>query len=710
MAAPQVYSESPPWNRLDLRDKFTAASRSGLFQVVANRRMEQFAKYLSTLTVALCALSVSAAAQSAVSTIEIDASRPASYAIPRTIFGSFLEPIGHSIYGGLWAEELQNPSFEDNLWNAGNLRAMIRDNPALERASQLGLPLPWEPLDSSQGNRYAPRWNDAANSYRSLEIMGLPEKEVGIRQQVYLPVHRTFRYTGSIYVKHLIGPQQIEVSLRERNHYESTFVGTPINLTGKEWTKYPFTLVVPEGKIKPHEPSDFVISVKDATRVLVDQVSLMAADNVEGMDPDVIAMAKAMKTPLVRFGGNFTSAYNWRDGIGPRDKRITMLNLAWGIPEYNQFGSDEFLTFCRLIGAQPQIALNLGTGTPEEAGEWVRYVNQHWDNHSGLTWELGNELWGSFQVGYPPRDQVGKLTQSFSDAVHAVDPSARLIATGADPDKFHDWNAVQLGNPPGVFNYLSTHFVVTTSDVVQKNASADFTAQAAFALPVQLERQLRSMHDQIAASPDKDVKTAFTEWLFWAPEASYPRYDNMGGAIGAGGFFNMLLRSADIVPISDMTGILEFAGIWKKQGQVFGAPSYYVFNMYSNANISRPVETSTQGESYDVHQGDKRLPEIPKVPYLDAVAALSEDARTLTLFCVNRDLTQDTRAHISIHGFTSAPEAIVTTLYSDNTYDQNGPESPNKIHPREVRLSLSGSGSEFTFRHASVTKIQFSGH
>lgn len=224
----------------------------------------------------------------------------------------------------------------------------------------------------------------------------------------------------------------------------------------------PFNLGIPEGSVKPLQPSDFVISIRDTTRVLVDQVSLTAADNVDGMDPDMIGMAKAMKTPLLRFGGNFTSAYNWRDGIGPRDKRIAMLNLACGMPEYNQFGTDEFLDFCRLIGAQPQIALNLGTGTPQGAADWVRYVNQLWNTHSGLTRELGNELWGSFQVGYPPRDHLGKLTKSFSDAVHAVDPNARLIATGADPDKFHDWNAVQLENPVGTFNDLSTHFVVTT--------------------------------------------------------------------------------------------------------------------------------------------------------------------------------------------------------------------------------------------------------
>jgi alpha-N-arabinofuranosidase len=86
-----------------------------------------------------------------------------------------------------------------------------------------------------------------------------------------------------------------------------------------------------------------------------------------------------------------------------------MLNLAWGIPEYNQFGTDEFLEYCRLIGAEPQIALNLGSGTPQEAAGWVRYVNAHWGDHQGgLLWELGNELWGNWNTGYPTLAGCGK--------------------------------------------------------------------------------------------------------------------------------------------------------------------------------------------------------------------------------------------------------------------------------------------------------------
>src|SRR5206468_1882249 len=149
-------------------------------------------------------------------------------------------------------------------------------------------------------------------------------------------------------------------------------------------------------------------------RVLLDEASLLPADAKDGLDSDMLAMAKDMSTPLVRFGGNYTSGYHWRDGIGPLDKRVSMRNIAWGIPEYNTFGTDEFLHFCELIGAEPQIALNLGSGTPAEAADWVRYVNQHWHKHAGNLWELGNELWGDWNLGYPTLDELPGRTAQFS--------------------------------------------------------------------------------------------------------------------------------------------------------------------------------------------------------------------------------------------------------------------------------------------------------
>lgn len=639
--------------------------------------------------------------------IEVDAGA-VQHQIPTTIFGTFLEAIGRSIYGGLWAEILQNPSLEANLWSAGNVRGMLEHEPELVRASALGLPLPWEPLNVKQGNRYEPREGDAANSNQSLFLMGLPDQETGIKQQVYLPVHRIASYTGSVYARATDGPAGLTISIRNRTS-GAVLGNAEVNANSKDWTRYTFELKLKPGSVQPLEPVDFVISLVRAQRVLLDQVSLMPADNVDGMDPDAVAMSRDMKSPVLRFGGNFTSGYHWRDGVGPRDKRVNMLNLAWGIPEYNQFGTDEYLEYCRLIGAEPQIALNLGSGTPQEAADWVRYVNEHWGDHrGGLLWELGNELWGEWNTGYPTLGELAARTKAFSDAIHSVDPKARLIATGQDPDVFEKWNAEQLKNAEGAFQFLSTHFVVTDDRVEAKNYGPDFIAKSSFALPVGLERRLRLMGQQLSGSDwaGARVRIAFTEWLFVASDShpSVPRFDNMGGAICAGGFLNMLLRSADLVPISDMTGIMEFGGIWKDKARVFGTPAYWVFRTYSRLRPEKLVSTRTEVQNYSVENGNVRIPEIPNVPYLDVASATNGDG-TLVLFCVNRDVHRPVEAKLRISNFRPSDSATATTIRATLLSDKNNAQYPDAIRPviRQIH-----AGSEFTyhFEPASVTVIE----
>ncbi len=639
--------------------------------------------------------------------IEIDATKPA-HAIPRTIFGTFLEPIGRSIYGGLWAQVLENPSFEDALWSADQIRAQIEREPDLRRSSGMGLPLPWEPLDYAQGSRYEPRWGDAANSSRSLFLMALPGKESGVRQQVYLPVHRVLTYRGSIYAKHASGPAAMEVSLRGRNRQDRVLARARIEMQGHDWRKYEFTLELEKRALARLEPADFVIAVSDETRVLVDQAMLFPADAIAGMDPDMIEMSRALKTPLVRFGGNYTSGYHWRDGIGPVDRRVTMLNQAWGMPEYNHFGTDEFLEFCKLIGARPQIAVNLGSGTPDEAAAWVRYVNERWgDRRGGLLWELGNELWGTFQIGYPTLERIAERTRAFSDAVRKADPRASLIATGDDPDRFRKWNAEALRNAPGAYDYLATHFVVGTN-VRRSNATSEFVAQASLALPVGLERALRDMHAQIEADERARgrVKIAFTEWLFHGANDTVPRFNNMGGAVMTAGFLNTLMRVANFTPVADMTGLIEFGGVWKKRSQVYGVPAYWAFRMYSNADAARLLESRTTSDGYDVREGNARIPEIPDVPDLDSVAALNDSGDALTIFTVNRNLQRDIPAKIRLTGFSTGGRARVQTLSGTSIYQVNDELRPESVRPVESSFEANGREMEYLFPRASVTVIE----
>lgn len=643
-------------------------------------------------------------------TVTVHVTRPGvPKPIPNSVFGSFLEPIGKSTYGGLWADLVENPSFEEGLWSVEGIESLVRDRPTLRRSSHLGLPIPWEPL-VDQGARYLPIRGDAANSTQSLLIMGLPGKEIGIRQRVYLPVKRELTYLASVYLKRISGPEGVTISLRDRDNPDSILASANISAVSPEWKKYSVTLSVPTSKALPLAPSDLVISIHDDTRVQIDQVSLMPADNIEGLDPEEVAMARDLHSPLIRFGGNFTSAYDWRDGVGPRDKRISKLNVSWGIPEYNTFGTDEFLQFCRLVHAEPQIALNLGSDTPEHAAEWVEYVNKRWPNpdgphNGGLLWELGNELWGDFQVGYPSLERVAAKTVETSKAVRKTDARARLIATGADEDHFAKWNDVQLSNPPGTFDYLSTHFVVG-DQMLLKNPTEEFTTAASLALPIGLENRLKAIYEQIQASSHHDrVKTAFTEWLLYAHNSGDPNYANMGGAVFAAGFLNSIIRNSDIVPISDMTGIMEFGGIWKKRGIVFGTPAYWVLREYANANPTSLLDVVSDSSNYSVSNGSKRLPEIVDVPYLDVTASTTENGRELLLFCVNRNPRHSLSADFDLASLGKLkPEAMVSTLQAENLKATNTEDAPDTVRPFKQKESFRGI-FHHSFPAGSVTVI-----
>ncbi len=640
--------------------------------------------------------------------IVIRVSRPdTQQEIPATLFGSFLEPIGHSTYGGLWANVVENPSFEEGLWSAENLEAKWNSDAALRAASSLGLPTPWEPLYPAQGSRYAPLRGDAANSAQSLLLMSLPGKEVGILQQVYLPVHRELKYTGSLWLKHVEGNDMVKLSLRRHAHPAEVLATSVVQASSDTWAKYTFHLGLPPGQVAPLEPVDLVISLEGDARALVDNVALNPDDAVDGMDPDVLTLARELHSPVVRFGGNFTSAYNWHDGVGPLDTRVSKLNLAWGIPEYNTFGTDEFLRFCELIQAKPQIALNLGTGTPREAAEWVSYVNAHWADHrGGLTWELGNELWGDYQVGYPAASLAATVTLANGNAVRKVDPSSRLIATGGDGGLFHDWNAQQLANPVDSFDYLSSHFIVN-EHVLLPEATNEFRTMAMLAVPWGLSERIHAMKQQAVEAQRPKVQFAFTEWLMIANNShTVPNYNNMGGALFAGGFLNTMMRNSDTVSIANMTGILEFGGIWRKRGQVYASPAYWVLRAYANANPRTLLRVDSTSPTFNISKGVTQLPEIVGAPYLDVVAAQSEDGKKLLLLCVNRNVTRPEPAVIDLSSFgpDSGP-AQVTTIIGDGVLAENDESNPNRVIAVTHTEKFTAKHS-YTFPSASVTVIE----
>jgi alpha-N-arabinofuranosidase len=253
---------------------------------------------------------------------------------------------------------------------------------------------------------------------------------------------------------------------------------------------------------------------------------------------------------------------------------------------------------------------------------------------------------------------------------------------------------------------------VTTTAVQQKSPTPEFITLANFALPLGLETQLRQMYEQIQSTPEArdKVKIAFTEWLFWAEGGNTPvRYDNMGGAVAAAGFLNMLIRNADIVPHSNMTGTFFFAGVQKERGRVFGTPAYWAFRMYANADASTPVQTRVTSERYDVEGGSVRLPKILQVPYLDVVAAVNDSGNTLTLFCVNRHLTRDLSTEISITGLRNPVVNSAQYLYAASIYSKNDASRPESVVPADANVTVDRQKLMVKLHAASVTVISLRG-
>jgi alpha-N-arabinofuranosidase len=634
--------------------------------------------------------------------------------VPDTLFGSFLEPIGNSINGGIVAEILTNGSLESGLWNHTNLENMFRDQPELiGSTNETGVPLPWQPLNMGAGNRFELHVGDAANSWQSLEIMGMPNQQVGILQRVYLPVQRELSYRVSLYAKHLSGATGLTVLFRDPETGK-TLAESRVEAPAAEWTKYSAALKLAPGAVRRLQAVDFAVAVEGDERADVDEISVLPGDAIGILDPDEVAMAKAMHVTELRFGGNFSSYYHWRDGIGPMDQRRTMKNIAWGIPEYNQFGTDEFLQLCDLIGAVPQFDLNMGSGTPEEAADWVRYIRAH---HKGrVLYELGNELYGKWQVGYKTVDQIAASTLAFSKAVRAVDPDAEILATGLGPVSDGRWNAAQLANPPGTFNYLSLHFILGTNHLAWEAATPDFAAAAAYALPYAVGPYFDKVQAQVDGHADLrgKVHLAVTEWLFNSKgngERNFtdesPSWMNEGGAVMAAGFLNTLLRHAADVKIADMTGIMEFAGIWKRREQVYAMPSYYVFKMYTAVEGDTVLPVTTDSGSYNVAGGVRPLDQVTDIPYIDAMATRSGDGHTVTLLCVNRDLNRDVPVNFDLGKWRVPAPVEVQQISASSRYEQNDEVEPNQIVPIPRTIPAPGAGPlSITLPHESVTMLR----
>jgi alpha-N-arabinofuranosidase len=551
-------------------------------------------------------------------------------------------------------------------------------------------------------------------------------------QGTNLPIHRQLRYHGSMWLQAL-GDQRatVEVSLRRRDK-PTVIAAAKVVLRPEPLKQHRFSLIVPENALNPGEPCEIRIDCTSGSAE-IGMPEIFPADAVDGVDPDVLQAAKELRIELLRWpGGNFVSGYHWRNGVGPRFGRPTLPNPAWGGLETHHFGTDEFMAFCRRIGAKPQICVNAGDGTPEEAAVWVEYCNGAADTPMGRlraanghkqpynvrVWEIGNELYGDWQIGHTDPEGNAARFVRFRDAMLRADPTIEIIATGkgdeftgAGIQRDAEWNEKLLESataggaaPPG---YVSLHPLVPLPGPLGRRYSYDQIYLSVMAHPQWWsDIYVPSLQKQVTrqAGAKANVKAAVTEWgiIVGGPSwLRYPNHDMQAGAVYAGLFFNAMFRRADFVGLANVTALMHGGGIKRWNSVVFRDPMYHVEKMYGSARPQRLAPVEVRGPGFDVPERES-LPGVSSVPWLDVVAAEGNGGRWL--FVVNRDKDAKRKCRFALPAV--ARELEITTLAAE-PQERNTREDPNRVHPVVTKLEAAGRTLEYTFAPCSVNVIRW---
>ncbi len=415
--------------------------------------------------------------------------------------------------------------------------------------------------------------------------------------------------------------------------------------------------------------------------------------DADGMREDVIAALRELNLTVVRYpGGNFASGYHWRDGVGPAQQRPTVRELAWQSIEPNEFGTDEFIKLCRKLNWQPMLAVNLGTGTPEEARDWVEYCNAPLGTresnsraangseapHAVPLWCLGNEMDGPWQLGHVPVDQYAVRAQQAAKMMKDCDRGIETVACGSSAPSmptFLDWDRVVLERLGGLADYISLHRYV---------GNPDDNAPEYFALSNSIDEQVEAV-DACARYVQQRLRRkrrpylCFDEWNVWyrarggshtdgrgafAPPLIEERY-NLEDALVVAMFLMSFIRHADCVKIANLAQLVNVIGPLLTQGDKLLKQSiFHAFRMFSHRRDGIALRCAVAGPSY-------RSERHGEVSYLDCAAILA--GAQLHLFTINRGVDKPMELALDFAGVgpirVQDAEILCAPLKAENTLD-----------------------------------------
>ncbi|MCR5264509.1 MAG: alpha-N-arabinofuranosidase, partial [Clostridiales bacterium] len=391
----------------------------------------------------------------------------------------------------------------------------------------------------------------------------------------------------------------------------------------------------------------------------------------QGFRTDVIELVKKLNVPIIRWpGGNFVSGYNWEDGIGPRDERPARAELAWGVIEDNQFGIDDFADWCRKVGADPLVAVNLGTRGPEEARQLVEYCNfkggtylsdlraknGHKEPHDIKYWCLGNEMDGPWQMGHKTASEYARTANETAKLMKWVDPDVKLVACGSsglNMPTFGGWEATVLDECYDSVDYISLHTYYGDPSRDTRSFLAETVGFGAFIDGVV------SICDYIKAKKHgkKDIMLSFDEWNVWFhshgdyvekwskhPHQLEDHYD-FEDALLVGGMLISLINHADRVKIGCLAQLVNvIAPIMTTEEGSWRQTTYFPFMQASNLARGTAMDIRVDCPKYDAKN-------YTDVPVLDAAVVENEEKETLTLLLLNKDLDDNLETAVDLRQY-----------------------------------------------------------
>jgi len=415
---------------------------------------------------------------------------------------------------------------------------------------------------------------------------------------------------------------------------------------------------------------------------VIGAVSLMPADNLLGWRKDTLARLRELDSPVYRWpGGNFVSGYDWKDGIGDRDRRPPRKNPAWKGVESNDVGIDEFMTLMRTIGAEPYIAVNTGLGGAESAAEEVEYANGpasttwgarraangHASPYGVRWWSIGNEMYGDWQLGHMPLAEYVKKHARVVDAMRAVDPQIAPVAVGAAGE----WSQQMLTSAADHMALISEHTYWQDKPDVPAHVAQAVTAIRGIA------EAHRGYRASLPSLRGRDVRIALDEWNYWYGPFEYGELGTryyLQDALGAAAALHEIFRNSDLFFMANYAQTVNVIGAVKTTPTAAELePTGLVLALYRAQFGATPVGLSG----------------VPKP--LDAVAAVSADGRALTLAVVNP--THEARVlRLGLAGGALAGTGTRWVLTGKDRWAHNRPGSPRGVDVRSEPISpASGS-------------------